>query len=320
MNQEDNGIIIRIENSYRLGNVNIINTVININVVSLYGCWVMIVKRSPTFIMKEKWDYLIVLDACRYDYFKMHYSNYLNGKLEARLSLGSDTLEWCKKNFQGVYRDVIYISANPIINSKVPVHGFYAKKHFHTVVDVWDGGWDEEIGTVHPKKVNEYVLRILDEYPNKRLIIHYMQPHGPYLCLRKLHKHVLQQLKRIQMEKKHGSLIPRLKSFIRWRAEKILGKIFGQLLVWKFADLLRYPPTDPIEAVVRYYGIEILRRAYEENLKIVLSYVSRIINKLSGRIVVTSDHGELLGENNMFGHPSGAKIPILIIVPWLIIT
>ena len=58
---------------------------------------------------------------------------------------------------------------------------FSAKKHFYMVVNVWDFGWDERIGTVPPGEINRAVLRFYLKYPRKRFIIHYMQPHAPYL-------------------------------------------------------------------------------------------------------------------------------------------
>lgn len=44
-------------------------------------------------VMREEWDYLIILDACRYDYFAAIWENYFDGELEKRVSLGSGTLE-----------------------------------------------------------------------------------------------------------------------------------------------------------------------------------------------------------------------------------
>ena len=64
--------------------------------------WSMIFPVHGIKIMEEKWDYLIVLDACRYDYFK-EYNNILEGHLEKKLSCASCTYEWLEKNFSGKY-------------------------------------------------------------------------------------------------------------------------------------------------------------------------------------------------------------------------
>ena len=51
-------------------------------------------------IIDEDWDFLIILDACRYDYFKKNYKKYFKiGKLEKRKTLATWTLEWAERNF-----------------------------------------------------------------------------------------------------------------------------------------------------------------------------------------------------------------------------
>ena len=53
--------------------------------------------------MEEPWDFLIVLDACRFDAFNYVYGDYLEGELEKVISVGSSTIEWCKNAFQKQY-------------------------------------------------------------------------------------------------------------------------------------------------------------------------------------------------------------------------
>lgn len=72
----------------------------------------------------------------------------------------------------------------------------------------------------------------------------------------------------------------------------------------------------PAEAAF-WVGDEGLREIYKSNLEIALRYVTKLVRKLSGHIVVTADHGEFLGEYGMYGHPPGRKLPELIEVPWL---
>lgn len=63
---------------------------------------------------------------------------------------------------------------------------------------------------------------------------------------------------------------------------------------------------------------KVLRKAYEENLHWVLKHVSDLISEVNGRIVITSNHGELLGEYGMHFHMN-VSIPRLRIVPWFIV-
>ena len=75
-----------------------------------------------------------------------------------------------------------------------------------------------------------------------------------------------------------------------------------------------------MDAIRRKYGVNGLRKAYRENLRIVLEHVAELCDELlrhkpSARIVIASDHGELLGENGKYSH--GIKDPYTLEVPWL---
>jgi hypothetical protein len=132
-------------------------------------------------IMEEQWDYCIILDACRYDYFEAVHNEYFEGILERRTSLATDTIGWCKNSFKTYHPGVIYVSANPYVNSWKPILGFSARSHFYRVIDVWDRGWDEKLGTVPPWVVNETALNVIPHHKGRRFIIHYLQPHAPYI-------------------------------------------------------------------------------------------------------------------------------------------
>lgn len=129
-------------------------------------------------VMKEEWDYLLVLDACRYDYFEKF--NNLNGDLCKRISLGSDTQEWIEKNFRFPRNDTVYVSANPKI-SKFKLKKWLGSIPFFSIEEVWDYGWDSELSTVPPENVVESALRVVERYPDKRMIVHFIQPHQPFI-------------------------------------------------------------------------------------------------------------------------------------------
>lgn len=64
-----------------------------------------------------------------------------------------------------------------------------------------------------------------------------------------------------------------------------------------------------------------LKEFYTENLKFALGFVKGILPKIEGRIVITGDHGELLGENGLYGHGSkigkiDSLLETLTTVPW----
>jgi len=225
---------------------------------------------EKTSLMKENWDYLIVLDACRYDFFSKLYKNYLNGELKKVISVGGGTPEWCIESFKDYYDDVIYISANPHINSKFEIKGFNAKNHFHKIIDVWDSGWSDELGTVHPKEVNKAVKNVKDNYPRKRLIIHYLQPHEPYLDYNLKIGYPKPKIGLgevlVGIKRKENKILIFMMLFNKFRnllkdlAIKLIGKYRINkiyLLVWKSLNL---PPINPMDAVQRIVGDKGLRK------------------------------------------------------------
>ena len=61
-------------------------------------------------VVEEDWDYLVVLDACRYDFFEDYYrkSDWLQeGNLEKKISRGSMSIEWLNRNFTDYYGDIV---------------------------------------------------------------------------------------------------------------------------------------------------------------------------------------------------------------------
>ena len=128
-------------------------------------------------VFDEDWDNLLILDACRYDMFAR--CTELPGQLERRESNGSATTEFLRANLDGRdLRDTVYVTANPQLyrnRDSIDVT-------FHDVIQVWqEEGWDDKHGTVLPETVTEYATRAAREYPDKRLMVHYMQPHYPFI-------------------------------------------------------------------------------------------------------------------------------------------
>lgn len=259
-------------------------------------------------IMEKDWDNLIILDACRYDYFERIYKDYFRGTLKKAISPGSETVEWCEKVFKKYYKNTVYVSANPYVNSK-GIGKIDARKNFYKIIDVWDWGWDAEKGVATPENVNHAALKARMDFSDKRLIIHYMQPHAPYLSLKDVDGN------RMDPPASHGkiSLLTRIRAFTDMKLEGWLGR----KRVGKIRELLGLPPVRTEEAVLRKVGKERLRRAYEENLKIVFKNVSKLVKKLPGKTVITADHGELLFEGGEYGHIYGKHVPALIEVPYL---
>jgi len=140
---------------------------------------------------EEDWDHLLVLDACRADVFE-EVVGQVGDSYQRRYSNASATPEWIRKTFADKSMgDVVYVSANPWVSREAP-------NSFHNIVNLWvelynteheewvdastlkDLDFDPET-TISAREVTNHALKVSDEYPDKRIIVHYFQPHAPYI-------------------------------------------------------------------------------------------------------------------------------------------
>lgn len=126
------------------------------------------------YVMNQDWDNLVILDACRYDIFEDVVSPQIDGELQRFKSRGTHTGEFIRQNFKGKeFLDTVYVSSNPNPSE------FNAR--FYDVISVWDKGWDDDLHTVPPDVMTEVTLEAATDYPNKRILTHYLQPHYPFI-------------------------------------------------------------------------------------------------------------------------------------------
>lgn len=286
---------------------------------------------SPTVqnVITTDWDYLIVLDACRYDIFEAIYDEYLDGYLEKRQSPGSATPEWAAKTFTDQH-DITYLSANPFINSSdIPLseatwgasceYDWTATNHITEVVDLWRDAWDADLGTVVPESVTDHA-RDRSRTTNGQMIIHYLQPHAPFLRRGKGRK-----VTRIRDGFTNGPERTRTNSIVQWlgaigdelraRIEPLLGHSQRAMQLGMLVEL-----TPASLLTLGRNGIATsLRQYHEENLRLALESVTELVTMLDGRVIVTSDHGEAFGEHGIWEHQVETHIPPLVEVPWLVV-
>lgn len=126
--------------------------------------------RNGADVFEEEWDNLIILDAARFELFE----GWGLGELESRESRGASTIEFLHGNVEDRdLRDTVYVSANP--------HIAQVDARLADTVKCWGGdGWSSMFDTVEPETVTEKALRAAEKYPEKRLVVHYMQPHYPF--------------------------------------------------------------------------------------------------------------------------------------------
>lgn len=271
-------------------------------------------------IREGDWDCLIILDACRYDFFEEVYEEYLEGSLKKVKSEGVDTGEWLAKTFDKNYLDVTYISGVPHVNSlginlKDTIWEFdwQATSHFGKIIDVWDFGWSQELATVPPKIVCEAALRTSGE---SRKIIHFEQPHIPFISLTEEMELTRNKGGGINLRKERD-FTQKLRDFFgKWITE-----ILGREAVWELKRILRLNSSiGGHEMAWREGKVEFY---YEDNLRKALNEISDLVDKLEGKVVISSDHGECLGEEGYWAHGpySGTqkmpRLPLLTDVPWL---
>lgn len=235
--------------------------------------------REGVDIIGESWDNLLILDACRYDMFER--KNDIPGTLEFRESRGGNTVEFLFGNFKDQkLLDTVYITSNP---------QYYRYKDrmntkFHSVWNVWqEEGWDEEYHTVLPETVTKRAIEAESIYPHKRLIVHYVQPHYPFIN------------RQTDFSSEQAFLKP--DEVGTW--EQIVR---GEISVDK----------------------DEVWEAYCANLDIVLPEAERLVEELTGTTVITSDHGNMVGERAFpipvveWGHMAGLYTPELVKIPWLV--
>jgi len=254
--------------------------------------------RGADFV-SEDWDTMIILDACRYDVFADRHT-FDDGELDSRISRGSNSWMFVKENFEGrQLHDTVYVSANPW-SAKLDEGTFHASILLHDE-------WDAEERTVMPADVTEAARDAHERFPNKRIIVHYMQPHTPYI----------------------GS-----------KGHELRDRIPGEHRGWhKYNGLQRDeigPYTGDKEQLLEGTSIwdavrdghvsdDELWEAYCENFDVVADHVSDLLETISGKTVITADHGELLGErifpflSKQYSHPWDVKSPELCRVPWFVI-
>lgn len=245
-------------------------------------------------IRERDWDYLLVLDACRYDAFEALHGEYVDGELDRVRSPGSQTIEWLSETFPDEYPEITYVSGHAIVNSdgiraNDPTReqvdesprgdpDYTPAEHFPDIVDAWKGGYDQDIETVDPRAVNEEL-----EAAEPPAIGHYPQPHMPWA---------------------------RGNDYIDTeypRREKLAPR----------PDESSHTPRFSRGRILHHLGEDWLAFAYRDNLEFVLEHVAPTRANLDGTVVITSDHGELLTGPD--AHPAGRDDPALREVPWMVV-
>ena len=231
-------------------------------------------------IFFRKGGVLIVLDACRYDFFKKKFRGYHGYTyiLSPAYSPASDTFSWLKivsKRYSAYLKFTRVFSATPVINSKgIEIYGYKVTKYFRDIIDLWKYYWNPDLQTVHPSSIIEAIKKY---GLKKRNIIWFTQPHMPYIG----------KIKIIRPNKSFRN------------SEQYLLYLLnrGEITL-----------KDWIEAYI--YNLKLALEAIGKLLNLIPQ------EKV---IIITADHGELFGEYGIFFHPHRYNLPQLRIVPFAIL-
>jgi hypothetical protein len=233
--------------------------------------------------MDADWDNLLILDACRHDYFEE--VNWLDGSSSTVTAPGTKSWDYMEEHFDGEkFHDTVYVTSNPF-SVRLPDGTFHYMKQ---LLDEWN----EDIGTVLPEDVTEAAKRVSEAFPTKRLIVHYMQPHAPHL----------------------GETAERYREELDLRGwDKDIGTneavARNDNHIWSAAVDGEVPIAD-------------VRQAYRETLELVLESVEDLLSEIEGKSIITADHGEHLGEmlwpilRREYGHNCDLWTNELTQVPW----
>ena len=147
------------------------------------GLWRYLGWRVPrgTNVYEREWDTLVILDACRVDLLREVAGEYpFVGPVESFESVGSMSEEWMVKTFTEEYAhettQTTYVTSN-VFSERV-----LSADQFLELDEVWRYAWDDDLGIVPPRPVTDRAIAVARDRQPDRLIVHYMQPHHPFVA------------------------------------------------------------------------------------------------------------------------------------------
>jgi len=183
---------------------------------------------------------------------------------------------WIQRTFQRASRNALKDTVYLTANPHTEV---LSSVEGLTVNDVWKPHTDPELGLVHPRTMtNLAIKKYRRSPPSTRLVVHYIQPHLPPVG---------------DVDYDAGQFKPDAGRGNRW-----------ENIGWEQVKDGSVPAEDVIEA-------------YRENLEIVLEELNLLLTNVNAdNVVITSDHGNYLGEKDRYGHPRYHIHPAVREVPW----
>lgn len=196
---------------------------------------------------------------------------------ESIWSLGGASNEWMQRTFGGADQAVLEDTAYVTANPFSTCGPTFDEVDVGLLDEVWKDSWDDDLGTVTPRPVTDRGITACRAGNFDRVIVHYMQPHYPFIAP---DTPVLGRMDR-----------------------ETFGEQGEEPPLW---DQVQFGMVDEDDAL----------RAYDANLRHVWEDVELLLENVDGKIAVTADHGNALGEWGQWGHRPGLPLPGLRRVPW----
>ncbi|WP_152042435.1 hypothetical protein [Salinigranum salinum] len=135
---------------------------------------------EATNVYDREWDLLILLDCATVDMMEEVRDEYeFVGTVGEHISPGTCSDEWMNHTFTGRYRNemarTLHVTANTSSERRLD-----ADRFLH-LEEVWRDGWDADLGTIPARTVTDRAISLTREYDADRTIVHYMQPHLPFV-------------------------------------------------------------------------------------------------------------------------------------------
>lgn len=277
--------------------------------------WNTVTSRRPigTNVFDRDWDLLVILDACRVDALRTVSESvpWLDDVQSIR-SVGSMTPEWMLNTFtenrQEVVGETALVSGNiwsqRIFEDRIHEH----RDHDHeallrgypdwTPVSAEDFGYleqvypfTEEVLRLHPEGqiphiVTDRAIAVGRERSFDRMIVHYGMPHLPFIA-----------------------------DALDWTpGEHSVEELMTGLGVVRElkSEEKSYDPAKRGDV-----SVEMVRKAYLRNLRLVLEYVEILLDNVDAeKAIISADHGEGFGENGAWAHSFGWPLSPVKTVPW----
>ncbi len=137
-------------------------------------------RRIPygTNVYDREWDVLVVLDACRADALRAAAPDTaLFDTVSTVRSVGSSSSEWLTNTFSG-HPETAHTA---MVTGNTWTDRYLDADAFAALDEVWKYAWDEALNTVPAGAVTDRAVALARESAPERLVVHYMQPHHPFV-------------------------------------------------------------------------------------------------------------------------------------------